>query len=248
MVRVQIGLAVVFAACCNAALGDIVIDQQFTVTPGNALSYYLDYAGDHMAQTFTVRHSGTLAGIDIQVALSPDSYGPAQPPIDDLHVKVVRTDSDGFAVMTEVLAEATVAPSRLPVAIPFGPSALTHVNLLDWHAQIWAGEKLAITLSSNQTDHSGPEYGTNYIWWRKLYNPHPGGEYSTYSPKLYGPKPLRDILRGVSEPTVDAGFRVYVNVVPEPSVFALASLGAFGAIMLQRSKSCVYMQATSNAA
>jgi hypothetical protein len=210
----------VVATWAPAAIAGVVVDQEYVVpSSAGGLQYYLDYPGDHMAQTFTVAHSGELTGVGVQVSLTLSPLG-SQPPIDDLHVKVVRTDAEGFALINDVLAEGTISPTSLP----FGPMRppITVVDLTSWDAQVSAGEKLAIALTSAQTDHSGPSHGTDYLWWWSLYNPHPGGEFSVYSPQLYGPTPLRDWLRHSDNPTVDAGFRVYVNVVPEPASIVVA--------------------------
>ncbi len=220
-------------ACCllatwaSAATAGVIVDQEYAVPPGiGDLQYFLDYPGDHMAQTFTVAHSGKLTGVGVQVSLTVSPLL-LRPPIDDLHVKVVRTDPAGFALISDVLAEGTISYLDLPLDHPFEPAQITDVDLTSWHAQVTAGEKLAIALSSAQTNHSGPSSGANYLLWWALYNPHPGGEFSVYSPQLYGPTPLRDWLRNHPNPTVDTGFRVYVNVVAEPAtggaLVALAS-------------------------
>ena len=220
-------------AWAQSTRAGVILDQEYLVDPSRSWSnYYLDFPGDYLQQTFTVRHSGKLVGIGVQVSLHPYPYPwyPSEPPIDDLHLKVVRTDADGFALIDEVLAEATIPPSRLISLDHDLPGPITDVDLTSWHASVLKGEKLAITFSSNQTDHSGPKYGTNYQWFRNYHNPHPGGEYSTYSPKYYGAKPLRDIWLGGGDPTVDAGFRVYVDI-PEPSsLLILLSCVAFGAV------------------
>ncbi len=78
---------------------EVIFDQEHFINPGGGSSnYYLDYAGDQLLeQTFTVRHSGLLAGIGVQVSLVTHGRPPYADPIDDLHLKVVRTSADGFA-------------------------------------------------------------------------------------------------------------------------------------------------------
>jgi hypothetical protein len=204
-----------------AAAPSSFVDQMHVVTADAApTNYYLDYPGDHMEQTFTVRHSGRLAGVGVQVSLLPDFRGGVQPPIDDLHLKVTRVGSNGFALVDQVVAEATIRPESLPITRSLEIGPLTDVDLTSWDVPVTSGDRLAIVLSSNQTDHSGPERGTNYLWFMSHFNPHPGGECSIYSPRLYGPLPLRDRWLGEGEPTVDAGFRVFLTPVPEPTTRA----------------------------
>jgi hypothetical protein len=210
--------------CASPSTAALIIDQEHDVRSHRGVSnYYLDYPGDYMQQTFTVRNSGMLMGVGVQVSITVNTNTPHPEPIDDLHVRVVRTGTDGFGLPTQVLAEASIVPASLSTTFGGVPGAIIDVDLSTHHAHVVAGERLSIQLSSMQTDNSGPQPGSNYLWFRSLYNPHPGGEYSTFSPKLYGPTPLRDIWLGGGDSTLDAGFRVYVDTIPEPCSLALIS-------------------------
>src|SRR5262245_59937356 len=95
-------LALLFLALSTSASAQTIVDQEF---PGWAtVGYYLDYPGDTMAQTFTLRHAGRLVEVDIRVGLDGD-----QPPIDDLTVKLVRTDAQGAPLIDDVLASRRFA-------------------------------------------------------------------------------------------------------------------------------------------
>jgi hypothetical protein len=41
----------------QCARAEVVLDQEYVVGYPGALNYTLDYPGDYLAQTFTVRHS-----------------------------------------------------------------------------------------------------------------------------------------------------------------------------------------------
>jgi hypothetical protein len=220
-------LVAIIAVSVRPAVGEIILDQENVVLPDvSHLSYFLDYPGDYMAQSFTLNHSGELVGVGIQVSLLTDAFGSSEPPIDDLHLKILRTGQDGFPIFSEVLAQATITASALPVASPFQPGPITDVDLASWHVHVSAGDRLAIALTSEQSYNSGSRNGTNYDWWWTLYNPHAGGEFSIYSPKVYGPTPHRDLWLGDGDHTVDAGFRAFVSVVPEPRSIITTALGS----------------------
>lgn len=226
-------LATVWARFTSA---EVIVDQEYFLAPqSSSFGYFLDYPGDYFQQTFTVNNSGELAGVGVQVSLYANTLGEYPAPIDDLHLQIVRTDPDGFGLLDQVLAEATVLPSSLPFTYNAKPGAMTDVDLSSWHLPVTAGEKLSIVLSSDQTDHSGTI--TNYLWFYNVYVPHPGGEFSIYSPQLYGPTPLRDIWLPDEDKTVDAGFRVYVDVIPEPHSLALLAVAMILTPELRRIRS-----------
>jgi len=210
----------------RSASAEIILDQENYIDPLSGLghlSYYLDYPGDHLAQTFTVRHSGILTGLGIQVSLIVPDRFLYDPPIDDLHISVVRVDSNGFALINDVLAKGTIHRIGLPVANRPGPMAVVDVS--SWNARVSAGDRLAIAFASEQTDNSGPERAANYLWFRSVLDVHPGGRFSVYSPRAYGATPLWDFRVGPEVVTSDAGFRVYIDTVPEPGSLALALAG-----------------------
>jgi hypothetical protein len=215
---------------------EVVLDQEFKLPNHSGINYYLDYPGDYLAQTFTVRHTGELAGVGVQASVS----GLGQF-VDNLHIRVTRVDNDGYALMNEVLAEAAIAPSQLPIEGSVSPSAMTDVNLSSWHVPVTIGDRLAVLFTSNHAYYS-PASGPHYVWFFQIGNPHPGGEFSIYSPKAYGPTPLRDIWLGGGDKTVDAGFHVYVNLIPEPNSLLLFFPGAVGCCWL--AKKCPVMRPT----
>ncbi|MCA9236184.1 MAG: PEP-CTERM sorting domain-containing protein [Planctomycetales bacterium] len=209
--------------------GAVILDQEYMIPAHSGVNYYHDYPEDYLAQTFTVQNSGELAGIGVQAAVS--GRGPFT---DDLHVRITRVGQDGFALADEVLAATTISPTELPVSPSTSPERMTDVDLSGSHVTVSAGDRLAILLSSIHSYFSPPHryYDPNtphhYLWFFQILNPHPGGEFSIYSPKAVGPTPLRDIYLPVDDKTVDAGFRVYVNKVPEPtSISAFVILGGF---------------------
>lgn len=212
-------LLIVVAQAANA---EVVLDQEFKLLANSGINYYHDYPGDFLAQTFTVRNTGELAGVGVQGAVSGTGQF-----IDDLHIRVTRVGDDGFALMDEVLAEATIRPSDLPIAPSVSPATITDVDLSSWHVPVTAGDRLAILFSSEHAYYS-PRSAPHYVWFFQIRNPHPGGEFSIHSPSVYGPTPLRDIYLPVDDKTVDAGFRVYVDVIPEPDSIVLLSCSLAG--------------------
>lgn len=210
----------------QAATAEVIVDQEFKLPENTGINYMIDYPGDYLAQTFTVRNTGLLAGVGVQASVTARGQF-----VDDLHIRVTRIDEDGYPLPNEVLAAGSLAPDELPVAHYRSPATITDVDLSSWQVPVTAGDRLAILFRTDHTyynpvDHR-PIGGPMYAWFRQLHNPHPGGEYMDYSPQLYGPTPLRNIWLGGGDPTLDAGFRVYVDVIPEPSSLLLAC-GLFG--------------------
>lgn len=219
-------------ALAKASPAAVVLDQEFMVPPGTGLNYYLDYPGDYLAQTFTVRNRGELAGVGVQASISIPYLGEA---IDDLHIRVTRIDSQGYPLMNQVLAEGVISPAALPVAASVSPATITDVDLSSWRVPVAAGDQLAILFSSEQTYYVRKP-GPAYVWFRQLHNPHPGGDYMCYSPQLYGPAPLRDIWLGGGDKRIDAGFRVYVNAIPEPCSLGLLTVGCAASLGSRRQR------------
>lgn len=212
-------LLVVIAQRANA---EVILDQEFKLPVNTGINYYHDYPEDFLAQTFTVQNTGELAGVGVQGAVSGRGQF-----IDDLHIRVTRVGDDGFALKDEVLAEATIAAAQLPIAPSVSPATITDVDLSSWHVPVTSGDRLAILFSSEHAYYS-PASAPHYVWFFQTRNPHPGGEFSIYSPTLYGPTPLRDIYLPVDDKTVDAGFRVYIDVIPEPNSAVLLSCALAG--------------------
>lgn len=217
--RLWIQRMVACTVAIQSAQADVIIDQEVITYPNTGyIGYILDYPGDYFAQTFTVRHSGQLVSIGVQVSLY--NFSPNQPPIDDLHVKLVRTDLAGAPAINDVLAEATI--SRFSLSRSYRPGPFTDVDFSNSHVQVAAGDVLAVALSSNQTYFISPHLGADYIWYRSTRNELPGGEYYIYSPSQFGPAPFKNIYLYGNDRTIDAGFRVFIDVIPEPSSVSLA--------------------------
>jgi hypothetical protein len=200
--------------------GQAVVDQEYL---GNySTGYYLDYSGDYMAQTFTVRNSGQLVGLGIQVGLY--GYPNYAPPIDDLHVRLVRTDASGVPAVDQVLASGSYTWHEVP-DFSYHPDYYLGFDLTSSNVAVSAGDVLAIVLSSNQTAYSGPgntylENHFNYTWHGMFQDPFPGGAFYLYSPRQFGPAPHLKIDNYDPPSSRDMGFRVLVNV-PEPSTLAM---------------------------
>lgn len=183
----------------SAASTDVVVDQQY-VAP-STIGYALDYPGDYMAQTFTVHNSGQLVGIGVQVSIS-GSPSSRDGITDDLHLKLIRTDSSGVPTIGDVLASHTI--SRFDV--PFWSSSvpILNVDLTGDNLQVHLGDVLAIALSSDYTYYSHSE-NRNYDWNTSIFDQIPGGLFFVYSPRVFGPTPF--YKWNTSDPTVtrDAG-------------------------------------------
>ena len=201
----------------------IVLDQEFKLPYHTGLNYSIGHQEEYLAQTFTVQNTGELAGVGVQASISEAGQF-----TDDLHIRVTKVDEDGFALQDQVLARATIAPSNLPIDYILCPATITDVDLSHWHVPVVAGDRLAILISSSHRHYDYPYEIPYYLWFFQTHNPHPGGEYSIYAPERLGPTPLRDIWLGGGDTTVDAGFRVYVNVIPEPNSLLLLLCGAAG--------------------
>jgi hypothetical protein len=65
-----------------------------------------------MAQTFTVGHSGQLKEVGIRVGLG--GYSDYRPPIDDLNVRLVRTDASGAPAIDRVRASRNYRWQEVP--------------------------------------------------------------------------------------------------------------------------------------
>jgi hypothetical protein len=205
------------------ATPEVVLDQEF---PGfNWIAYYLDYPGDYMAQTFTVRHTGRLQSIGIAVELG--GYSDDKPPVDDLHVRLVNTDEAGAPNIDSILASRDYSWREIP-RYPFLFDRYVDFDVSSWNIQVAEGDVLAIALSSDQAAYIPPGKGNlndnrNYDWWTSAGDRHPGGDFYLYSPILFGPKPHKfiDKWRDPAWPLYpesprDMGFRVLV-VIPEPA-------------------------------
>ena len=223
-------LALLFVSSASA---EEIVDQEFA-GPYN-LNYYLDYPGDYMAQTFTMRNSGQIVELGIDVVLT--GYNHYQPPIDDLTVMLLRTDASGAPDINQVLATRDFNWQEFPkYGEPSDPYVLFDVS--SWDVRAIAGEVLAIALQSDQVafDSAGRWVSDHYdyLWLAGGSDPFPGGDFWLYSPKQFGPGPHKWADRytdpnrpPLPRPGRDMGFRVVVNV-PEPAGLVLAGCGLMG--------------------
>jgi hypothetical protein len=222
----RVGGFAIWVLVFHSAQAGVIVDQEVVTYPDKGyIGYILDYPGDYIAQTFTVGHTGQLTGVGVQVSLHrrfPYTTYTLRPPIDDLYVKLVRTNSAGAPSIDEVLAEATIDGSSLKESTRPGP--FTDIDFGSWQVQVTAGDVFAVTLSSDQTYYVDPHVGTDYIWYRSPRNEFPGGEFYIYSPEIFGPEPFKNHYYTGADRTIDAGYRVFINAVPEPSSIVLSTL------------------------
>lgn len=220
--RILIIYHLIVIALVQSTSAAVILDQEYKLPANTGINYFHDYPEDYLAQTFTVRNTGILAGVGVQASVSGRGQF-----FDDLHIRITRVDSNGFPLTDQVLAWATISPEELPIAPRVSPATITDVDLSSWRVPVAANDRLAILYSSDHAYYTHTAY-PKYVWFRQIYNPHPGGEYMVYSPRLYGPTPLRDIYLPAADKTLDAGFRVYVDVVPEPASLLLLVCGVVG--------------------
>ncbi|BBO36532.1 hypothetical protein [Lacipirellula parvula] len=226
-------LALILTTLASQGVAATIVDQAHQAHSWN---YALDYPGDYMAQTFTIRNAGKLAQVSVDVILT--GYADSKPPIDDLHMKIVRTDALGVPVIDQVLATHSFKWTELD---QYGVNDKPHpaFDASPWNILVSVGDVLAIVLISEQTgeDQSFSDRRFDYLWYGGTQNPHPGGDFYLYSPKRYGTAPYKWTTM-VNAPTpppvntrVDMSFRITVEEVPEPqSVVLLALSLAIGCI------------------
>jgi hypothetical protein len=203
-----------------------VIDQEYLVS--NATGYILDYPGDCIAQTFTVRNSGRLVSLGVQVSKS--GYPWEEPVTADLVVRLVRTTPTGVPDVRHVLASNTISRFDVPDELP--SDAVLNMDLADDGIHVQQGDILAIAISSNHAYYSHPNH-TQYVWHGRTHNPHPGGAFYIYSPALFGPEPHL-VMDRFPSPTRDMGFRILIEV-PEPTPTIILAFGVmFAGTLLSR--------------
>jgi hypothetical protein len=209
--------------------GEIVVDQQFLTSKPR---YILDYPGDYIAQTFTVRNTGKVVGIGIQVSVR--GYQNYKPVTDDLLVRLVRADVSGVPAIDEVLASQTVPRSQVRRSLP--ADELIELDVRNANALVHKGDILAIALSSNHTYYAHPYNYLDYVWHGEFYDAHPGGDFYIYSPNIYGLEPRKVVDRRSPPNSSDMAFRITINRVPEPASIVLGAFGflGFGTVRFRR--------------
>jgi hypothetical protein len=208
------------------------VDDEFSGSPN--FGYELDYPGDYLIQTFTVYHNGPLVSVGVQIS-QDFLVKTLAPPVDDLHLRLVRTDSQGVPLINDVLATQTIDRGSVPLS--YSSTAFSTVDLSSSNVYVHAGDVIGIAVTSDQADYSDPYPSAHYhyIWHGLTDDPHPGGGFYVYSPIVFGPAPF---LLGHRDPPIEAddmGYRVILNT-PEPaSILLLAiALTSFGMFRLFR--------------
>ena len=166
----RIFLLVLLAMTASKTFAATIVDQQFR---GSNFNYYLDYPGDYMAQTFTVRNSGKLASVGVGISIS--GYPWTKPPADDLYIKVTRSDASGAPAIDQVLASR----SYIWTEVRDRTSTTLNFDVSSWNIPVTVGEVLAIVVSSNHTAYTSPDSRSSqhYLWRGHKSDPHPAGDF-----------------------------------------------------------------------
>lgn len=206
---------------------EILVDQE-NFAPG--LGYVLDYPGDHMAQTFTLRNSGWLESVTVGIGLS--GYPWFRPPIDDLHVNILQTDAAGLPTLEGILATKTI-PRSFVMTAPYQGNV--ELDFSAWRIPVKKGDVLALSLTSLQAAYGQGD--NDYSWGMSLNDPLPGGDVYLIS-NYRNPNPYLLRYGGPTYETasrVDMQFRVTVRT-PEPSGLAASAVGVVALVARVRSR------------
>jgi hypothetical protein len=209
-------LATILAClAASTAAADVVVDQEH-VGP-TTVAYSFDYPGDYMAQTFTLRNSGQLTSIGLQIS-QPNAPYPTSP----LQLQLTRTNSAGEPDIANVLATSSISPSV--VTHDYSGLPMIDVDLRSQHVQVQSGDQLAIVVSSSDL---------HYDWSQSLwFDESAGGKFFVYSPKTFGARWFYQWNTTDPTATADAGYRITIDTVPEPSAILLATLAIAALISL----------------
>jgi hypothetical protein len=199
-------VAILVCLAASTAAADVVVDQEYV---SNAVAYFFDYPGDYMAQTFTARNSGQITSIGLQLS-QPFPPFPTNP----LQVQLTGTNSAGEPDIANVLATSSISPSI--VTHDYSGLPMIDVDLRSQHVQVQSGDHLAIVLSSTDV---------RYDWSQSLwFDQIAGGKFFVYSPKTFGARWFYQWKISDPTATADAGYRITINTVPEPSTMLLGAL------------------------
>jgi hypothetical protein len=208
-------VAILICLAASTAAAEVVIDQEH-VGPIN-IAYSFDYPGDFMAQTFTLRNSGQLTSIGLQISQPNPPY-----PTGPLQVQLTRTNPAGEPDIANVLATSSISPTV--VTHDSSGLPMIDVDLRSQHVQVQSGEQLAIVLSSNDL---------HYDWSQSLwFDEIAGGKFFVYSPKTFGARWFYQWNNTDPTLTGDAGYRITIDTVPEPSAILLGALAIVALIGL----------------
>jgi hypothetical protein len=211
-----------FLVCLAAspAAAYVVVDQEY-VGP-SASAYSLDYPGDYMAQTFTARNTGQIVSIALQVSFHT-FFGQPTPATDNLHFKLTQTNAVSEPVLSNVLAAYDVGPQDLTT--DFAGIPMVEIDLRNQHVEVEAGDVLAMVVTSNYTAYSHSEH-QNYDWnFSGYFDQIAGGKFFVYSPQVFSPRWFYQWNNTDPTLTGDAGYRITIDTVPEPSSVFLGVLG-----------------------
>jgi hypothetical protein len=99
---------------------------------------------------------------------------------------------------------------------------MTELDLRDQNVHARAGDMLALVLTSNHTYYS-PENFPQYHWDISFNDGIPGGRFYLYSPQVFGPFWFYQWRTDDPNIWIDAGYRITIDPVPEPSTIACAA-------------------------
>lgn len=229
MKSVALAAALIGLLTCPAA-ADVIVDQEYVASANK--SYTPDYPGDYMAQTFTVRNDGQLTSVGLQLYFR-DYY---QPPnyyavTDDWHFHLTRTNTAGEPILDNPLATYSIAAITLPQSYDALP--MREIDLANQHIQVHAGDVLALVLSSNYTyySHTGNQ---DYGWNNSFSDAISGGRFYLYAPKVFGARWFYQWRLDDPTQSWDAGYRITINTIPEPSTVFLTTLAIVAPITTRR--------------
>lgn len=189
----------------STAAAEVVIDQGF-VAPEN-VNYYFDYPGDYMAQTFTLRNTGRITSVGLQVSREGATASP-------LRFQLTRTDTAGDPLISDVLASRDLSPGFVQSGNTGLP--MLNIDLSGQNIQVHTGDVLALVLSSNYV---------HYHWNETIIQDKiAGGKFSVYSPQTFGARWFHEWLISDRTRTGDAGYRITIDALPEPSSVLLVGV------------------------
>jgi len=196
-----------------SAAGPVLDQSHFVPAPA---SLYAIVSTQSLAQTFTAGLAGQLAEVDMQLAKSAGATG-------DLTF-TIRTTTNGLPNPDDgqSLYTQTIALSSLPTNDdPFTQVPLTAFDVSSAHINVTPGEVLALALS--RTGPGTPPWAT----WQSS-SDLGSNAYSRGAQYQRSSSSSDWTLLTVGTVGQDAGFQTFVSSVPEPSTFALGSIGAAG--------------------
>jgi hypothetical protein len=205
-------LILALTACCASIVSATVVVDQATDAQEFSGATHI-YSMEVWSQSFRVGKTGEMTGIDLllmrdEIVQLPLLVDVRMMSVEGLPLAEIPTVADDGA---NVLAKASVLPENVPsmprvVGYDLNAAIMVHVALPRF--SVTEGQSLAIVLRS-----SAPlDTGLGYMWLTG-YPTYPQGEMFSRPP---------DSTQWTSG-FADAGFRTYVDVVPEPTTFTLAA-------------------------